>query len=58
MRGNSQCHHRCIKYQMYEKEAEARVKENQKNLMEMLQAFDFELLEQKFNKRLIHLAKF
>ena len=34
------------------------MKENQKNLMEMLQAFDFELLEQKFNKRLIHLAKF
>ena len=43
---------------MYQNEAEARVKENQKNLVEILQAHDFEFLEQNFNKRLIHPAKF
>ena len=33
----------------YQKEAEARVKENRKNLLEISQSQDFELLHQKFN---------
>ena len=33
----------------YQKEAEARVKENHKNLLEISQSLDFELLHQKFN---------
>ena len=42
----------------YQKEAEARLKENHKNLMEIFQTLDFELLQQKFNESLIHQAKF